>query len=170
MYVPTNSEIIVSNILLEKGINSLYKLNVYDLSQAFGIQVWYEDVGGILINKKAIVLDKNKSHRDQYVQFAHELGHFFRDDPSFQQLEDWQHKYVELKVNRLMLYITMPYFLLDIIVSLGSVEKVAQCFYVNEEMARKRLEGIRNRMRGDIYASVQGQENRNMVLQNQLYY
>lgn len=169
MYVPTNSEIIVSNLLLDKGINSVFKLNIYDLANAFNIHVKNANINSIMHDQDAciIFLDERKSERLQYISFLHELSHYIRNDVSVAVQKKWQYNYCELKTNYLVQYIAMPFFLIDkIIIDLKSVEAVANYFRVTHELARKRLEGIRNRIttRSEMYyASIQRQENRKMV-------
>ncbi|QVK18098.1 ImmA/IrrE family metallo-endopeptidase [Mycoplasmatota bacterium] len=147
-YVPTNWEILISNILIDKGIKSVFKLNIYDLSNAFNIIVRYCDAGNILLtnkNKAAIILNKHKSGKEQYLSFLHELSHYIQEHVSYQYLNEHQWKYFELKANGLMQYLAMPYFLMDRIMDLNTVDAVVNYFYVTEELAQKRLEGIKSK-------------------------
>ncbi len=173
MYVPSNTEIIVSNLLEEKGITSIFKLHICDFMKAFNITLRLCDFGGVLLKNErrtVIILNKNDPEVIQYESFLHELSHHIREDLSYQLVEEWQHNNFECKTNHLMQYIAMPYFLYEDIICLNTVEKVARYFHVTKELARKRLEGIKNKLidlRGGKIANLQRQK-REMVLSNQL--
>ena len=174
MYVPTNVEVLASNVLLDHGITQLWNLNIYDLANAFDVQVKYLPMTSAIMftkTKTTIIINSKTSKRNQYVQFLHELSHHIQEHIAFQYLEDWQLKYYELKANSLIQYLAIPYFLINEVFELKTVDRVANHFYVTKEIARKRLEWIENRLinRGEIYASIQRQDTRDMVFPNQLY-
>ncbi len=148
MYMPTNIEIIISNLLIDYGINSRWKLNILDISNAFNIYVTYENTrDALLIGKDEIyiVINENHSEQEKYVRFLHELSHYLLEHVSIHELQMHQYKYYEFKANNLVQYIAMPYFLIDDIYSLKTVEGVANYFCLPQKLVRKRLEGIKNR-------------------------
>lgn len=162
----------VNTILLDKGINSIEHLNIECLAAAFNINIYYWNCKTFLLSDEdvSIVIDNKKNEIQQYEEFLHELGHYILYKNHIKlitDLGDW--KYIEGKVNHLVPYIAIPKFLIDNVCHLQTVEAVSNLFYVPHDIARKRLEGIKNRilsLRGDVYASIQRQENREMVLSN----
>lgn len=148
-YVPTNNEILISNLLVEKGIQSIFHLNIYDLSNAFKVKVWYLDADNELIRntKKTIIfIDNRNTERERYINFLHELSHYIQEHASFHYLSEHQVKYFEMKADHLIQYIAMPYFLIDNVFILDGVRGVANYFGVPLDLAQKRIDGIKNRI------------------------
>lgn len=97
--------------------------------------------------KKAIItINRNLSEQEQYEDFLHELTHYILETTSFLFLDGKEWIRVEMKVNHAVQYVAMPIFLLDTIVKLETVEAVSEYFFVSYELARKRMESIRNRL------------------------
>ncbi len=172
LYVPTNVEVMASNILLDHGVTSLWHLNIYDLANAFEVKVKYLPIDSTILfydKNTVIIINDRESARNQYSQFLHELSHHIQEHIAYQYLDNFQLKYFEMKANYLVQYLAIPYFLIDILKGLKTVNKVADYFYVSQEIAQKRIEGIKSRiysMRGDYYASIQRQTARDMVFSN----
>lgn len=148
-YKGTNIETFISNTLLEKGITCIWSPHIETLAEAFNINVTYADTCTVMIRKGKkvlIIINKSLSKLEQYEQFLHELGHFFLETAPFPLLSESQWKYTEMRSNYVIQYIAMPLFLLDDIIQLNTVEAVSEYFFVSYELARKRMESIKNRL------------------------
>lgn len=148
-YRPVFEEIFLSDILEKKGINHIWDMNIETLAKAFNINVRYSSGGTCMLKKgkKAIItLNKSIDEQEQYEEFLHELGHYILETASFLLMDQDQWKRVELKVDHVLQYLAMPLFLLDTIIKLETVEAVSEYFFISYELARKRMESIRNRL------------------------
>jgi Zn-dependent peptidase ImmA (M78 family) len=142
-------EAYVSSILEQKGINHIWDMNIESLARAFNINVRYVPGGSCMMKrgKKAIIsTNKHLDEQKQYEDFLHELSHYILDTTSFLNLNQDQWKQVELKTDHVLQYVAMPLFLLDTIIKLKTIEAVSEYFFVSHELARKRMESIRNRL------------------------
>jgi Zn-dependent peptidase ImmA (M78 family) len=153
-YKPTFLEVYVSNLLIEKDIRCIWDLNIESLCEAFGITVVYDSIETCLMHNnkfKLVVIDNRLSEAEQYHQFLHELGHYLLSHTSFQLLNENQWRYIELKADMMIQYISMPYFLIDTLIKLETIEAVSEYFFVNYDLAYKRMEKIKCRQLLDIY-------------------
>lgn len=146
-YTPNKTELYLSNLLLKKGITK-EDLNIKSLAEFFNIKLCYSDLESSMITSKRgtlIFIDENEEPIAQYYQFLHELSHYIQNHLSFQLLNFNQWKYIELKAEHIIRYIAMPYFLIDNIKHLHTIQEVSEYFFVSYELAFKRLEEITNK-------------------------
>ena len=168
LYEPTHTELLVSAVLTDRGIKSKEQLNIKDLAQAFDIFIHYGNINAYLTDGDTalIFLDGRKEKKEQYLSFLHELAHHLREDLSTARMARCQHTYTELKARCLMGYIGMPFFLINTILGFKTIREAADYFGLPYRLAEKRVTQIYNRMffRGGLYAGIQRQENRALVL------
>lgn len=173
MYNPNLAEVLVSEILMEKGIKTIFDLNMTNMMEKFSFCVHYAPVGTTYVGgkgKKIIIIDNRECHYQRNMQVLHEISHIIYDDLSYIYLLEEEWLDVEKKVELISTYVAMPYFLINEILQLGTVERVANYFCIPAELVEKRLEGINKRMKGEVKnASIQGQRAWNMVLSDKLY-
>lgn len=148
-YLPSTLELYISNLLIEKGIRCIWDLNLDSLSAAFNIRIKYYPGETCLIKKGKkiyIFINKALSEQEQYEEFLHELSHYVLDHSSLLYLDENQWRHIELKTDHVMQYIAIPYFLLDTLTKLETVEAASEYFYVSRSLAWKRMEQIKNRI------------------------
>jgi hypothetical protein len=136
----------VNDILLEKGINSIDKLNITDLADAFGINVYYFNCGTHLISEEELycIIDSSKNEVIQYEEFLHELAHYIymHDYRYLTDFNRWKH--IELKVNSLVPYLAIPKFALGELLYTATVNEAANRFNISTHLAWKRVNLIKN--------------------------
>lgn len=132
----------VNKELLKKGIDSVDKLNIRDLSEAFGIDVYYWDMASCYM-AGAIIIDIKKEPVTQYEEFLHELAHviYMGELKTLKDFNCW--KYIEGKVNALVPYLAIPEFALGEIYKYNDVKEIATEFGITYDLAFKRLIGIK---------------------------
>ena len=158
-------ERVVNNELLRRGIDSIDKINIRCLSEAFNITLIYWCCSTRIIkynNHYYCILDNRKNEIEQYEDFLHELAHIIFDDELRVTNNTKQFNYREWKVDYLVPLIAIPKFALDEISKYQTIEEIATAFNVTYKLAYKRIK----RLEGDILAGLQRHKARDMVLSN----
>jgi Zn-dependent peptidase ImmA (M78 family) len=148
MYKPTKLELYISNIFQEH-IKTIEDLSIRKIAEVLDIEVRYADFSATVFNnnKRLIVLSEEKNYSQQYNRFIHEVAHILLEQVSFHKLVDEQIKYIEGKTNHIMQYIAIPYFMLDKLHELCTIEEISEYFNVSYEIALNRMEKIKYRQR-----------------------
>jgi hypothetical protein len=148
-YIPTALELYISNLLIGKGIQCIWDLNIDSLATAFNIRIKYYPGETALIKKGKriyVFVNKTLSEQEQYEEFLHELTHQIMEHCSVLHLDVNQWHHIELKTDHLMQYVAIPYFLLDTLTKLETVEAASEYFYISRSLAWKRMENIKDRI------------------------
>jgi hypothetical protein len=142
----------VNQELLKRGINSIEKLNIKELANAFDINVYYWNCGTQLISEEELycIIDCKKDPILQYEEFLHELGHliYMTSIENVIDLRGW--KYLEGKVNYLVPYIAIPKFALNELKLCTTVYEASELFNITPKLVGKRLYKMQ---RGEIHES-----------------
>lgn len=139
----------INNELISRGINTISKLNIKDLADAFDINVYYWNCKSFLHfdEEHSIVIDINKNFLDQYEEFLHELGHYilFQNHVKLiKSVREW--RYIEGKVNYIVPFIAIPNFALGEALAQNTIQEVSSLFHVSTELAEKRIKLYKNKI------------------------
>jgi hypothetical protein len=135
----------ISNVLLERGINSIHQLNIRDLSEAFNIKIYYWNCGTRLVSEEETycVIDISKPDIIQYEEFLHELVHYIitHDINTITNLKVWKH--IEGKVNCLVPYLAIPKFLLADLNRFTNIYDAGEYFNITPRLLLRRLKSLK---------------------------
>lgn len=138
-------EDVVNNELIKRGIDNISRLNIRDLSDAFGITLFFWNCSPRIIKHSGAyycVLDAKKPDVLQYEDFLHEICHVIFDDELRVTNNTKQFNYRECKVDYLVPLIAIPKFALCELHNYQTIEELATVFNVSYELAYKRIKRL----------------------------
>ncbi|QVY60974.1 ImmA/IrrE family metallo-endopeptidase [Cytobacillus gottheilii] len=154
-YVKTELELIIEDIYKRNDMWSPADLTLRNLEAAFNIKVkflddapnraiWDDDFAVVFLNPK-------QSVKEIRSVFFHEIGHPFRHVGSQEQLPDLFRHLQETQANQFLLYAAIPFYMFEELEKPLSehefINLIEETFLINRDIAVKRLEQIRNRVR-----------------------
>lgn len=154
-YRLTNLEEDIQKLYLSLSICSPFEIDMKDISDKLGIDLIFEDVGSQTLRSKSkyyIFINEKLPIQNQWQDFGHELGHWFKhvgDQKgayiNFRNLQEWQ-------ADNFMYHFCIPTFmLLNLnICNYSNIEDgvpfVSKTFNVTEDFARERLQMFQRQM------------------------
>lgn len=140
-------ENVVNKELIKRGIDSVDKLNIRSIAEAFNITVFYWECSTRIVKydkKYYCIIDARKNSVEQYEEFLHEVAHIIYDE-ELKVFKNYRyHIYREFKVDRLVPFVAIPKFAVDYVIN-KSVEEISSEFGISHYLAWKRLLYIYNK-------------------------
>lgn len=141
-------DIVVNQELLSRGIDSMDKLNIRDLADAFELRLYYCNRSTRIIEwegQKYCIIDTRKPQMLQYEDFLHELAHIIYDKELLVTTNLNRYIYKERKIDYLVPLIAIPKFALSHIHG-KTIGEISEEFHVSHELVIRRLEHVKRKL------------------------
>lgn len=141
-------EEVVNNELIKRGIDNISRLNIRDLSDAFGITLFFWNCSPRIIKHSGAyycVLDAKKPDVLQYEDFLHEICHVIFDEHLLATKKKELYINKERKIDFLVPLVAIPKFALDHIRG-KTIWEISEEFNISHNLVRRRIEHIKSKM------------------------
>lgn len=143
-----NTERFVKRFYKSIGITDSHQLTIENISQKLRIKIIYWNYTSEIINYRnayKLFLNENLNEQQQWVDFGHELGHYFCDNEDQSCLPKQYVNYQEYKADYFAYHFCVPTFMLLKIKGVD-VYDVMNLFNVEFDFALRRLEMYKNKI------------------------